>query len=80
MGIPAVLAQDPQVNTTDLTDLKKYGPGDKRTVQQYLDYAGIDYVGKKVKGVCKEVREGLKHVPWKVQSEDPLLNTGGKFY
>lgn len=75
MGIPEVLAQDPKVNVTDLSELAKYGVGKKRSVKQYLEYAGIDYIGKKVKGACKEVKNGLKHVPWNVAAEDPLLPT-----
>lgn len=59
MNIPQVLQQDPKINVTDLAELKKYNNGDKRTVQQFLDYAGIDLVGKKVPGACKKVRNYL---------------------
>ena len=72
VGLPAVLAQDPKINETDLTDLPLYAPGERRSVQQFLDYAGIDLVGRKVKGACKEVRDGLQHVPWRNPAEDPL--------
>jgi hypothetical protein len=72
MGLPEILNQDPKINDTDLTDFQKYAPGHKRTVQQYLDYAGIDYVHKKVKGACKEVRNKLAHVPWANPAEDPI--------
>jgi hypothetical protein len=72
IGLPAILAQDPKINDTDLTDFAKYAPGRKRSVQQFLDYAGIDYANKKVKGACKAVRDKLAHVSWATPSEDPI--------
>lgn len=67
MGLPAILAQDPQVDETDLEDLEMYGNGQRRTVQQFLDYAGVDYPSKHVAGACAQVKAsatGIPHVPW----------------
>mmetsp|Transcript_13283 Transcript_13283/g.31435 ORF Transcript_13283/g.31435 Transcript_13283/m.31435 type:complete len:114 (-) Transcript_13283:194-535(-) len=74
VGIAEVLAQDPKINETELTELARYGPGTKRTVGQYLKYAGLDLVKKKSPGACRQVRDGLKHVPWSDPAEDPLLH------
>ena len=67
IGIPAIMAQDPKIAECDLTDLDQYAPGDKRTVQQYMDWAGLDMLaGKGVqKGVCARINKGeLEKVPW----------------
>ena len=73
VGIPAVLRQDPQVNKTQgtdiLTELDKYRPGKRRSVRMYLDYAGIELIGKKVNGACRRVRAGLKHVAWSIDMD-----------
>jgi len=69
------VAAAPHVRTSPLLPsptLNRYGNGDKRTVEQFLQYAGIDLVGKKVPGACRAVSNRLAHVPWKDASEDPL--------
>ena len=73
IGIPAVLKQDPQINNTKntdiLTELDKYRGGTRRTVPSFLEFAGVDLIGKKVHGACRNVRAGLKHVPWVEDTE-----------
>jgi len=77
VAIPEVMAQDPKINQTDLTDLGRYQNGDKRTVRQFLAYAGIDLIHKKVPGACKMVRDHLPHVPWNAPfaAQDPVEQT-----
>jgi hypothetical protein len=72
MGIKAIMDQDPQIQKTDLTDLDKYSPGTRRSVETFLEYAGVDYINKRVTGACKRVRDGLEHVKWTNGERDPL--------
>ena len=73
IGIPAVLEQDPKVDDTKgtdiLTQLDKYTVGKRRSVEMFLDYAGIDLIEKTVRGACRKVREGIHHVPWVIDTE-----------
>lgn len=65
VGIKAYIDADPLNKQTELDELDKYGTGTRRTVQQYLDYAGIDLVKKQSPGACKEVRDGsIRPIPW----------------
>lgn len=78
IGIPAVMAQDPKINDTDLDEFDRHSNGDRRTVEQFLGYAGIDLIGKKVAGCCLAVKQkgGIAHVPWNKEEADPFLHPG----
>ena len=53
-------------NIVELRDLDKYGLGNKRTLKQYWEFAGIDIEKKNITVFKEKIYEhgGLKYVPW----------------
>merc|ERR1711879_608251 len=65
LGLQKVMDGDPEVNNVDKTDIEKYALGDKRTIKQWMKFAGVDLETKKISGRCKDMRNGkLEWVPW----------------
>mmetsp|Transcript_28175 Transcript_28175/g.62878 ORF Transcript_28175/g.62878 Transcript_28175/m.62878 type:complete len:325 (+) Transcript_28175:302-1276(+) len=73
IGDPGILRLlDIGPNNTELAEVKRYGPGDKRGVRDFLDYFGVDLEQMRVRPACQRVVAGIPHVPWRNPDEDPL--------
>lgn len=60
------IEQDTDYEDFDNTHLNKYNLGDIRSLNEYLNFAGIDLINNKIKNKCIQIRDNLlKRVPIK---------------